>query len=79
MLFSRPIEIPVIDEPKRVKLLQQKEHLLETGILNAVVKGDRDEVKALIGAKANIETTDQVIMFSTLSVSYTYKKWLNVR
>jgi hypothetical protein len=55
-----PLEIPVIDEEKRIKLLKQKEYLLETGILGAVIKGDRDEVKALIGAKANIETKDEV-------------------
>jgi hypothetical protein len=55
-----PLEIPVIDEQKRIKLLQQKEYLLETGILGAVIKGDRDEVKALIGAKGDIETKDEV-------------------
>ncbi len=60
-MHSRKIEIPVLNEEKTAKLLKQKDHLLETGILNAVIKGDRDEVKALIGAKANIETTDVVI------------------
>ncbi len=55
-----PLEIPVIDEQTKIRLLKQKEFQLETGILGAVIKGDRDEVKALIGAKANIETRDEV-------------------
>jgi hypothetical protein len=60
LINTMPLEIPVIDEQTKIRLLKQKEFQLETGILGAVIKGDRDEVKALIGAKANIETRDEV-------------------
>jgi hypothetical protein len=59
-IFNPKYKLPYLGEKEEEKLHREKVHLLQTGILAAVKKGDRDEVRALIGANANIETKDAV-------------------
>ena len=61
-MLNRKFQLPHLGVREEAKLKREKDNLLQTGILAAVKKGDRDEVKALIGAKANIETKDAVQM-----------------
>ena len=61
--------MPILGPKEEEKLRKEKENILKSGILAAVRKGDRDEVKALISAKADIETRDEVLLFTDRKVA----------